>query len=321
MPIDPIHSARIDLDTPHSPETSQSVKQVQHSLNLLQGKPGLAEDGVFGVQTQAALRDFQKTHDLPVSGAISQPVVEALNQAVAQKTAAVKGGEAGSAVGAAPIGLRGEHASAGRLMHSRLDQVMRPHGGEDRTMLDIDPFVPHQMARMVIEQPERIPGLLENPGRLAETFGKREQADYLEPLFRTVVELHSRGSLEAGIKPGDPEAFGAAGELAKRAGVEHAESIPGDHVAHNEHNVDVHDEHSEHTDNKSMERVDEYIRTPSNVVPQELIAHVVDNLDQMAEFQKNPAQLAERFGAEGALGKIQMVLDLAQQFTTPTTRG
>jgi hypothetical protein len=92
-------------------------------------------------------------------------------------------------------------------------------------------------------------------------------------------------------------------------------------VAHGEHSVDVHTEHSEHTDSESHERVDEVIRTPSNVVSQELIAHVADHLDQLPEFQKNPARLAEQFGAGDALGKIQMVLDLADRLTNPAAKG
>ena len=321
MTIDPIQRSRIDLDTPTSPETSQSVQQVQHSLNLLQGQPKLTEDGVFGEQTQAALRDFEQAHNLPVTGSITPSLVEALNQAVAQKTAPAQSGETGPAAGSAASSLTGRHALAGDIMRSRLDDVWQPSGGEGQTRLDLDPAVPGRMARLVIEQPERIPGLLEDPDRLAATFGDRKQADYLEPLFRTVVELHSRGALEAGRNPLDERAVGVVNEFAKRAGVEHAESIPGEHVAHSEHSVDVHTEHSEHTDSESHERIDEVIRTPSNVVSQELIAHVADHLDQLPEFQKNPARLAEQFGAGDALGKIQMVLDLADRLTNPAAKG
>lgn len=52
--------------------TGSAVRRLQEDLRALGHDPGPV-DGMFGVQTEAAVRAFQKAHDLPLDGAIGWP--------------------------------------------------------------------------------------------------------------------------------------------------------------------------------------------------------------------------------------------------------
>ena len=74
--------------------TGSAVSKLQTVLN--QHGYDLAVDGIFGVKTQAAVRDYQKKNSLKLDG-IAGP--ETWGSLLAQPTAPVSGGGTGSAVG------------------------------------------------------------------------------------------------------------------------------------------------------------------------------------------------------------------------------
>lgn len=58
-------------------ETSASIKEVQEvlkSLGLYQG----ATNGTFGNQTERAVRDYQRAHNLSVTGRLDQATIESI---------------------------------------------------------------------------------------------------------------------------------------------------------------------------------------------------------------------------------------------------
>lgn len=58
-------------------ETSASIKEVQDvlkSLGLYQG----AVNGTFGNQTERAVRDYQRTHNLSVTGKLDRATIESI---------------------------------------------------------------------------------------------------------------------------------------------------------------------------------------------------------------------------------------------------
>ena len=73
--------------------TGSAVSKLQTVLN--QHGYDLAVDGIFGVKTQAAVRDYQQRNGLKLDG-IAGP--ETWGSLLAQPTAPVSGGSAGSAV-------------------------------------------------------------------------------------------------------------------------------------------------------------------------------------------------------------------------------
>ena len=78
--------------------TGSAVSKLQTVLN--QHGYDLAVDGIFGVKTQAAVRDYQQRNGLKLDG-IAGP--ETWGSLLAQPTTAVSGGSAGIAVGSGAV--------------------------------------------------------------------------------------------------------------------------------------------------------------------------------------------------------------------------
>lgn len=64
------------------PQSNTKVYQIQQALNLVGTKPRLAEDGIFGPKTKAAIERFQQAHDLPKTGVVDGPTLNELNEAL-----------------------------------------------------------------------------------------------------------------------------------------------------------------------------------------------------------------------------------------------
>lgn len=65
-------------------ETHMSVADVQHALNALGANPPLAEDGVLGPKTTAAIKSFQAQAGLSVDGVVGPQTTAALEHAGAR---------------------------------------------------------------------------------------------------------------------------------------------------------------------------------------------------------------------------------------------
>lgn len=57
------------------------VRSLQEQLNASGASPRLDTDGKFGPKTQAAVREFQRTHELPVTGVVDMETQQALDTA------------------------------------------------------------------------------------------------------------------------------------------------------------------------------------------------------------------------------------------------
>ena len=79
-PIGPVP----DANKPHA-----TVSGAQKSLNLLGIGPRLAEDGFFGVKTQAAVSQFQRDSKLPVTGTLNPETLKALDAAAARRARSI----------------------------------------------------------------------------------------------------------------------------------------------------------------------------------------------------------------------------------------
>jgi peptidoglycan hydrolase-like protein with peptidoglycan-binding domain len=62
--------------------TINTMRDVQHGLNLLGAKPGLQEDGVTGPKTVAAIKSFQMSHGLTVDGVAGPKTKQAIGIAI-----------------------------------------------------------------------------------------------------------------------------------------------------------------------------------------------------------------------------------------------
>lgn len=67
--------------------TGDSVKTLQQNLNTV-GNYGLADDGIYGEKTKAAVTDYQKKNGLGVDGIVGDETSGSLAKALAAKTAA-----------------------------------------------------------------------------------------------------------------------------------------------------------------------------------------------------------------------------------------
>ena len=101
--------------------TGSAVSKLQTVLN--QHGYDLAVDGIFGVKTQAAVRDYQKKNSLKLDG-IAGP--ETWGSLLAQPTTAVSGGSTGSAVGSGAATGRVSAGTAAAL--KQLEQGYIPSG-------------------------------------------------------------------------------------------------------------------------------------------------------------------------------------------------
>ena len=68
--------------TGHDSSAPMGVQEAQHSLNLLGATPALAEDGVDGPATTAAIKAFQAHANLTVDGIVGPQTAAALRIAV-----------------------------------------------------------------------------------------------------------------------------------------------------------------------------------------------------------------------------------------------
>ena len=101
--------------------TGSAVSKLQTVLN--QHGYDLAVDGIFGVKTQAAVRDYQKKNSLKLDG-IAGP--ETWGSLLAQPTAPVSGSSTGSAVGSGAVTGKISAGTAAAL--KQLEQGYIPSG-------------------------------------------------------------------------------------------------------------------------------------------------------------------------------------------------
>lgn len=85
MSIPAIGSEVIRFNTETDSHSDPIVSQVQQALNQIVGESGIPETGVFNRETESAIREFQTSHNIDVTGTINQQTVDALNHAAQQQ--------------------------------------------------------------------------------------------------------------------------------------------------------------------------------------------------------------------------------------------
>lgn len=73
--------AQIDQDAPQSTRPTLTIGTTGESVQLLQRRLGLADDGIFGPLTRAAVIQFQRDHGLTVDGWVGAATWAALDEA------------------------------------------------------------------------------------------------------------------------------------------------------------------------------------------------------------------------------------------------
>ena len=80
------------MSTLQSGSSGQEVKDLQNALNLLDVQPRLVVDGLFGPNTSAAVKTFQKRDGLPVDGIAGQNTISEIKRLLVAKGLATPSG-------------------------------------------------------------------------------------------------------------------------------------------------------------------------------------------------------------------------------------
>jgi len=164
-----------------------------------------------------------------------------------------------------------------------------------------------QVARFVTENPDKVLDLLEKPEKLGEHFGSRLGTDNLESMLRTTAELDYRGMLGGHL--GDGANYAIGGKLHMGA------DKMGASVVHSEHS-DSHVAYGEcdHIEGTWRPGLDEQAQD-SPTATQAVIAHVLDNVEKLPDFQNEPMKLAEQFGMKQNISNVNMILNTVSSLT------
>lgn len=172
----------------------EAVERLQRDLNRrLRPPPDLAVDGIFGANTQRAVRDFQRSRSLKVDGIVGPKTWAALE---AEAGGGSAGGSAGTASASGAAGTAG--AGAGNVGGSGASPQGGIHGGTASGLAGFVPpggdlaLVKELKRRVRRDWDERVPrpGVAGVPGGVPTRFEKERVEALLDAWARNVSDRY-----------------------------------------------------------------------------------------------------------------------------------